>query len=151
MHHYNALDAADYKRMQARKRKRNAGKLQALAKEREKCARELQKIEEQKRVDAENAIMSQLMAGHLRVRDLVYGVDINDLADDFAKHGNIKQSARKYGVAALVTIANSLQSDDERNRLVAAKIIVDAATPTKDEGKQESKDVGFPAIVIEGA
>ena len=104
----------------------------------------------EERVEAENAIMQQLIAGHLRVRDLVYGVDINDLAEDFAKHGNIKQSARKYGVAALVTIANSLQSEDERNRLVAAKIIVDAAAPTKDEGKPESRDIGFPAIVIEG-
>lgn len=106
----------------------------------------LAEIREEKIQDAEKVVLKKIEDGELRVRDLIYGVDICELADDFGKHGNLRKSARKYGAAALVTVAHILQSGDERNRLVAAKLMIDTALPDKMERMLDAEETGYAAI-----
>jgi hypothetical protein len=90
--------------------------------------------------ECEAELLAQIASGQLRVMDLVNGVDLQDILKDYSKSGNIRASAKKYGLAALQTVVNSLHSVDERSRLVAGKIILDAAgAGDKDTSSEETK------------
>ena len=136
MHTASAASAKDHKMMKQRRKKKDAPLLADLRAQIEDIKAEIRADAQKEQERMEQEMIDGLVSGQLKLRDLIHGVDIHELMRDFQNHGNIRQSAKKYGIAALTTIAKSLDSDDERNRLVAAKIIIDAAAPTKEEIEQ---------------
>lgn len=136
MHTASAASIKDLKMMRNRRKKKDIYKLEDLRAQIEDIKAEIRADAQKEQERMEQEMIDGLVSGKLKLRDLIHGVDINELMRDYERHGNIRQSAKKYGIAALTTIAQSLDSDDERNRLVAAKIIVDAAAPTKEEIEQ---------------
>ena len=142
---YTAKSPAEYAIARNKQKHKNRRVLQELKDKKEAIKMNIERMQEEDYKEAEALILDQINSGMIRVRDLVNGIDLNELAEDYNKNGNIRASCSKYGLAALMTVVNSLHSFDEKNRLVAGKIILDNATGDKKEDAPKSKDL--PALL----
>ena len=149
------LSNAEYTRMVRKRQKRQEDKKRAklaeLAATRAEIRGEIDRIVEEEIVEMENVMLERVQCGELRIRDLVGGVDMLELAHEFERTGNVKLALQRFAVGAVRTVAQSLESEDEKVRLASAKMILDGVMPSKEQEAMEASKrmVVMPAIVLE--
>lgn len=108
MHHYNALNEADYKRMQARKKSRNKDKLVKLAAERENVMANIKSMQEHDTIE----------------RDMIIREHAQMLVD-YAEYGHDYVIKNYHGGFALANLLEGLQSSSKEERAYWSKLALE--------------------------
>lgn len=142
MYSYHARTPAELAIARNKNKQRNGSKLAQLEAEKEKLRAGIMEINEQRAAEEakENRekVAEMILDGKVAVEQVtIHGWGTDDiLAVQAGRHKDVAR--KRLAPIALQRIESAIMSEDEKNAIVASKIVIDMVEPTKEELEQQS-------------
>ena len=138
MYYSSSTSPKDKAMMLKRHKQRKAGELKALAEEREKCAQEIKKMQDEAKQQEVDEARAKVASGEVSTYSAV-GLTEEEVLS--LCRGDVRGVARKRLLPKAFAVADlAMDHEDPRVALVGAKLAFDAAAPTKEELDQLARD-----------